>query len=259
VVLAGYIIRRRVDETPAFREEEAHGEVPQAPIVQAVKESGPDMLRVVCMALMNIIPTTVVTFGAVYATNKAYGVNFSKTTYLWMAVSGNAAAVILIPFLGRLSDRIGRRPMLIFGMLSSGVLSYAYLYAIHSRNVVVTFVVAMLMWGIVYQFYNATFPAYYQELFPTRTRVTAFAVAQNIGTMITAFMPSIFAIVAPARPDTNVPLIVGTITFGMAVLAAVAAWSARETFRVHLNDLGQPDAVPVPREEYDRARTAVGV
>src|SRR4051794_8217875 len=50
VVVAGYIIRRRVDETPAFQEEAAHGEVPTAPIVQAVRDSGPDMLRVICMA-----------------------------------------------------------------------------------------------------------------------------------------------------------------------------------------------------------------
>ena len=40
VVLAGIIIRRRVDETPAFKEEEVHGEVPKAPIVMAVKENG---------------------------------------------------------------------------------------------------------------------------------------------------------------------------------------------------------------------------
>src|SRR4051794_13344852 len=52
VVVAGYIIRRRVDETPAFQEEAVHGEVPKAPIVMAVKENGVDMLRVICMALM---------------------------------------------------------------------------------------------------------------------------------------------------------------------------------------------------------------
>src|SRR6476646_6938935 len=38
VVLAGYQIRKNVDETPAFQEEAEHGEVPQAPIVMAVKE-----------------------------------------------------------------------------------------------------------------------------------------------------------------------------------------------------------------------------
>src|ERR1700712_5294516 len=53
VVVAGYIIRRRVDETPAFQEESQHGEVPKAPIVQAVRENGSDMLRGICMALMN--------------------------------------------------------------------------------------------------------------------------------------------------------------------------------------------------------------
>src|SRR5436305_884066 len=46
VVVAGYVIRRRVSETPAFQEEEEHGEVPSAPIVQAVRESGSSMLRV---------------------------------------------------------------------------------------------------------------------------------------------------------------------------------------------------------------------
>src|SRR3954470_11748219 len=53
VVVAGIIIRRRVDETPAFKEESVHGEVPKAPIVQAVQESGSNMLRVIGMALMN--------------------------------------------------------------------------------------------------------------------------------------------------------------------------------------------------------------
>src|SRR6476646_8683726 len=45
VVIAGIIIRRKVDETPAFQEEAVHGEVPKAPIVQAVSENGSDMLR----------------------------------------------------------------------------------------------------------------------------------------------------------------------------------------------------------------------
>ncbi|HEY3263218.1 MAG TPA: MFS transporter [Pseudonocardiaceae bacterium] len=255
VVIAGYIIRRRVDETPAFLEEENHGEVPKAPIVQAIRESGSDMLRVVCMALMNAVPLATTVFGATYATNKSYGNGYTTTTYLWISVVGNSVAVILIPFIGNLSDRIGRRPCIIFGALSSTVLSYAYLWSISQHSVVLTFFLAMLMWGTVYQFYNAVFPSFYQELFPTRTRVTAFAVSQNIGTMITAFLPSIYAAVAP--PKSNVPLIVGSFTLACGIIAAIAAFSARETFRVHMNDLGMPGAQPVPREEYDRIRASV--
>ena len=255
VVLAGYVIRRRVDETPAFQEEAAHGEVPKAPIVQAVRESGRDMLRVVCMALMNAVPVATTVFGATYATNEeAYGIGFDTATYLWISVVGNAVAVLLIPFVGNLSDRIGRRPCIIVGALGSTALSFAYLYAISQENVALAFVLAILMWGVVYQGYNAVFPAFYQELFPTRTRVTAFAVSQNLGTLITAFLPTVYAIVAPG--GSNVPLIVGSITFGIGIIAAAAAWSARETHRVRMDDLGRDDAQEVPREEYERIRAS---
>jgi MFS family permease len=212
------------------------------------------MLRVICMALMNAIPTATTIFGATYATNKTYGIGFTTTNYLWISVVGNLVAVILIPFVGNLSDRIGRRPLIITGALGAGVLSFAYLWAISQKNLGLTFLFAILMWGIVYQGYNAVFPSYYQELFPTRTRVSGFAVSQNIGTLITAFLPTIYAIVAPA--GSNVPLIVGSITFTCTVIAAIAAFTGPETHRVHLNDLGNPRAVPVPREEFERLRAA---
>ena len=47
---------------------------------------------------------------------------------------------------------------------------------------------------------------------------------------------------------------VGALAFGVTVVSALAAWSARETYRVHLNDLGDPDAPAVDKAEYDRLR-----
>jgi Na+/melibiose symporter-like transporter len=112
---------------------------------------------------------------------------------------------------------------------------------------------SLLMWGVVYQGYNAVFPSLYPELFQTKTRVSAMAIGQNLGTTITAILPAIFAAVAPPG-STNIPLTVGAITFGVTVIAAVAAFSARETYRVHLNDLGREGAVPVEKQVYDRMR-----
>jgi MFS family permease len=253
VIVAGYIIRRKVAETPAFAEEGEHGAVPKSPIVEAFVYYWKDMLRVVCMALMNVIPVVATIFGGAYAVQAAYGIGFHKDVYLWIPVLGNIIAVLVIPYVGNLSDRIGRRPPIIVGALASGLLSFVYLYAISIRNVPLAIAMSLLMWGIVYQGYNATFPSYYPELFPTRARVTAMAIAQNVGTTITALLPALFAAVAvPGSP--NIPLTIGAITFGVTIIAAAAAWTGRETYRVHLNDLGDPDAVAVDALDYGRMR-----
>jgi MFS family permease len=253
VIIAGYIIRRQVAETPAFAEEGAHGEVPKAPIVQAVRDNWGDMLRVICCSLMNVIPVVTTIFGAAYAVQPGYGINFEKDIYLWIPVLGNIVAVLVIPFVGNLSDKIGRRPPIIVGALLSGLLSFGYLYAISIHNVALAIAMSLLMWGIVYQGYNALFPSFYPEMFPTRTRVSGMAISQNLGTLVTALLPALFVAVAPPG-STNIPMTIGSITFIITAIAAAAAWSARETYRVHLNDLGNLNAVPVPKDEYDRMR-----
>ncbi len=253
VLIAGYVIRREVEETPAFAEERAHRDVPKTPVMDALTNHWPDMLRVVCMSLMNVIPVVATIFGAAYAVQPGYGVDMNRSVYLWIPVIGNIVAVIVIPFVGDLSDRIGRRPPMIVGSLAAGLLSFAYLYAISIRNVPVAFVISILMWGIVYQGYNAVFPSFYPELFPTRARVSGMAIAQNIGTMLTALLPALFATVAPPG-STHVPMTIGALAFLVTVISSVAAWSARETYRVHLNDLGEPGASAVEKAEYDRLR-----
>lgn len=253
VIIAGYIIRREVHETPAFEEEAGEQAVPRSPIVEAFRTSWRDMIRVVCMALMNTIPVVTAVFGAAYAVQAAYGIGFHKDVYLWIPVLGNIVACVVIPFVGNLSDRIGRRPPIIVGALGSGLLSFAYLWAISIHSVPLAIVFSILMWGIVYQGYNAIFPSFYPELFPTRTRVSAMAISQNIGTTITALLPALFATVAPPG-STNVPLVVGGLAFGITIIAAIAAWSARETYRIPMKDLGKPNAKPMPLDEYERLR-----
>jgi MFS family permease len=253
VIVAGYIIRRNVDETPAFAEESEHRDIPRSPIIDAFKYSWADMLRVVCMALMNVIPVVTSIFGAAYAVQPGYGIGFDKDVYLWIPVLGNVVAVIVIPFVGNLSDKIGRRPPIIVGALLTGLLSFGYLYAISIKSVPLAITMSLLMWGVVYQGYNAVFPSFYPELFPTRTRVSAMAISQNVGTAITALLPAFFATIAPPG-SVGIPMKIGAWTLGITIVAAVAAWTARETYRVHLNDLGKPDAEPVPKPEYDRIR-----
>lgn len=257
VVVAGWLIRRRVPETPAFKEEAETAAVPENPIVVAFRESGGNMVRVMLMALMNVIPTVTTVFGAAYATQAAYGVGFHKDVYLWIPVVGNIVAVVVIPWVGTLGDRFGRRIPIVVGAVGSGVMSFGYLWAISQHSVTLAIVFSIVMWGLVYQGYNATFPSFFAELFPTRTRVTSMAIAQNIGTMLTAFLPAIFALVAPPG-SAGIPVRIGAITLAITIISALAAWSARETYRLHVHDLGEPGATPIDRPEYLRLRREAG-
>ncbi|MFS0827147.1 MFS transporter [Pseudomonas phoenicis] len=253
VLVAGFIIRKEVHETPAFVNEGKQAAVAKSPISEAFRYSWKHMVLVMFMALMNVIPVVATVFGAAYAVQPAYGVGFDKSVYLWIPVIGNIVAVLVIPFVGNLSDRIGRRPTMIAGCLGSGLLAFVYLYAISIHNVPMAVVTSILMWGLVYQGYNAVFPSFYPELFQTRYRVSAMAIAQNIGTMLTAMLPALFAAVAPPGSD-NIPLVVGGLAFFITCVCALAAYLAPETHRLAMEDLGKPDAQPMAKEVYEASR-----
>jgi MFS family permease len=254
VIIVGYIIRREVEETPAFAEEQAHGEVPPSPVVEVLRQSWGDVLRVVGMALAAVTALLATVFGATYAVQPAYGIGFPASVFLWVPVLGNLCSVILIPLVGNLSDKIGRRPPVIVGVVSSGIFAFGYLYAISIHSIWLSLVFSLLMWGVAYQGFNGVFPSLFPELFRTRVRVCGMAIGQNVGTTLCALLPSLFVAVAPPG-SSNIPLKIGFLTFGICLVAAFAAFTTRETYRIRLADLGDRNAIPVPKAEYERLRS----
>ncbi|MDR5752603.1 MULTISPECIES: MFS transporter [unclassified Caballeronia] len=237
VLVAGFVIRRKVAESPAFEQEDAQGGLPSSPVTIALRDNWRDIVRIAVMALAAVIAMVATIFGAAYAVQPSYGIGFHANMYLVIPLVGNIVAVIVIPFVGKLSDRIGRRIPVVVGSVGAGLLSYAYLYAISAKNVPLAIFTSVLMWGVIYQGFNAVFPSFMPELFPTRTRVSAMSIGQNIGMALTALLPSLFAAIAPPGTD-DIPLVIGTATLVIATLAALAAWTARETYRTPLDELG---------------------
>lgn len=237
VALVALYIRRNVDETPAFRAQTAAGRR-SAPIVELFRDHKANMLRVLAMAMTNAVAVTTQVFGTAYATQGGYGLGLSATMFLWIPVLANIVAVLTIPLVGRLSDRIGRRPPLVVGALSAGLLMYAYLYFIQQHNAVLALITAIVMWGVLYQGYNAVYGAFWQEQFPTRVRVSAVAVSSNVGFALTGLIPALETALAPPGSTVNIPLVVGSVVLVSVVLAAIGAATARETHRVPLGQLG---------------------
>ena len=191
VVLAGYLIRRTLDETPEFQEEAERGEVPRAPLGVLFAHHWKGVLRVFLAAFIAMVNTTFQVFALNYATSDDYGIGISSTTMLWLAIVANVVAIGCIPLWARLSDRVGRKPVFVTGVLGSAVLVTAFLAAISQRNVVLTFVLGVALAGVVYSMSNAVWPATYAEYFPTGVRLSGMAIGTQFGFALAGFTPTI--------------------------------------------------------------------
>jgi MFS family permease len=229
VVVAGVLIRRRLDETPLFAEAAEEGELDRAPLGELLRDHRAGVLRVLATA----VGSTVSTIFAVYALSFAVDTKgLDKTTMLWVAIVTNVVALAAIPAWARLADRVGRKPVLIGGALGSGALMFAYLGAIDSRNYVLIFIAAIAMSGVVYSAFNGVQPAFYGEMFPTRVRLSGMAVGTQIGYAVGGFAPTVAAAI-----DGSGWVPVALLALAGSVIAAVAALTNRETCRVPLQQL----------------------
>ena len=158
-------------------------------------------------------------------------VGLDDTTMLWVVIAANLVALATIPLWANLADRIGRKPVFIFGALGSGAMMFAYLAAIAGGSYVLIFIVGIAMSGLVYSAQNGVWPALYGEMFPTRVRLSGMAIGTQIGFALGGLAPTVADWIAGDGTGGWVP--VAALTFGASVLAAIAIATARET--VHMS------------------------
>ena len=240
VVVIGYIIRRTLDETPAFKEAQERHEVAKLPLAVLFQNYKSDVCRVLFAALVSVVSTIFGVYVLSYAVNT---IKLDRTTMLWVAILTNVVALVAIPLWAMLADRVGRKPVFIFGALGSGVLMFPFLWAIGEGNIPLIFTFGILMSGVVYSAANGVWPSLYGEMFNTKVRLSGMAIGTQIGFALAGFGPTIAAAIQGKGPDGWLP--VAYLTAGACVIAAIAAWTARETYNVDMNDLGAKGPIPV--------------
>ena len=250
VVVLGYLIRRRLDETPAFQEETDRGEVPPAPLGVLFSEHWRGVVRVFLAAFIATVNTMFAVFALNFATSDDYGIAISSTTMLWLAIVANVVAIGCIPLWARLSDRVGRKPVFIGGVLGSAVLVTAFLGAIAQGQVVLMFVLGVALAGVVYSMPNAVWPATYAEYFPTRVRLSGMAIGTQFGFALAGFTPTIAGALMGGQAD-NWWKVAAFSVAACLISAAAVMTGPRATHRIPTNEVGRrrepgrASAVPV--------------
>ncbi|MER6122475.1 MFS transporter [Streptomyces sp. NPDC001795] len=238
VAAVGYVIRRRLAETPAFARQAATEGVVRLPLAVLLREHWADVLRVIAGALIASVSTIFTVWALAYATSDSVGM--SRSSMLWVSALANLVALGAIPAWATLSDRIGRRPVYLVGAVGSAVMMFLYLWSISTGSYPLTLLLGILTFGVVYSAANGVWPSFYGEMFSTRVRLSGVAIGTQIGFAVAGFAVTFAAEIAgPHGTDWSS---VALFTAALCVPPVVAALTARETHKVPSEQLGERPA-----------------
>jgi MFS family permease len=124
LVFVGLFIRLRIEESPLFQRVEETATRARTPLVEVIREY-PRQLAIAFSARIgtDVAFYVLSLFIITYATEE---VGLSKSTPLNAVLIGSALQLFLIPAFGSLSDRLGRRPVYLAGVLGAAVWSFAF-------------------------------------------------------------------------------------------------------------------------------------
>jgi MHS family proline/betaine transporter-like MFS transporter len=177
----GLYIRLKLGDTPEFTELREAGEVSTSPLKEAITTSWRPILQIIGLVVVHNVGFYVVyTFLPSYFTET---LAFTKTDAFFSITVASLVGIILIPPLGALSDRIGRKPLLIAGSVAFAVFAYPLFLLLNTGSLTAAITAHAALAGIESVFVCASLAAG-AELFATRVRSSGYSIGYNISVAV---------------------------------------------------------------------------
>ncbi|MFC3452875.1 MFS transporter [Amycolatopsis speibonae] len=219
----GFVIRTKIEDTPEYRALEATGEVPRSPVRELFRTNKKQLLQAAgLMTMMHVPFYAVLTYLVTYQTDYL-GHSSGSAALLSTVIS--LFALVLVPTFGRLSDRIGRRPVLLGAGIALFVLATPA-YLLMRTGLTGTWIGGLTL-GVVLAAILGTYAVWSAEIFPTRTRQGGLSIAYNLtAALFAGTVPYLMTVLISTTGSTLVP---GPYLMVAAAIGLVAAFSMRET------------------------------
>ncbi|MEU1544781.1 MFS transporter [Nocardia sp. NPDC005745] len=233
--LTGWYLRTRLEESPVFTEVAEHKR-PAGGLREVLTTYRRETLTLAGLVVaLNVVNYTLLTYQPTYLQN-TIGMGESATTA--MMLLGQLVMMVVLPFFGRLSDSVGRRPMWLFSLMGLAVLAVPMYWLMGQGTAwaIIGFVVLGLLYVPQLSTISSTFPA----IFPTHVRYAGFALAYNVSTAVFGgTAPLINEAVIEATGWTLFPAL---YMVGASLIGLVAWNYLRETAGTSLRGTEVPDA-----------------
>jgi MFS transporter, MHS family, proline/betaine transporter len=233
--IVGVYLRTRLADTPAFNELEKQAQDREkeqrgAGQLKGLVRLWPFLL--VCMGLVlvwNVTNYMLTSYMPTYVTDTMPsmqgGSSVSSTTSQYLQIAVMAVALVTIPLIGRLSDRIGRKPIAWVGSVGLVLLAFPMILLIRAQTEVSIFL-GLLIMGLLLICFSATMPSTLPSLFPTASRGAGLSVSFNVS--VSAFAGTTSVVVGAlvsATGDLNWPAYYLVIA---GVIGCVSVWFLQE-------------------------------
>ncbi|WP_028922665.1 MFS transporter [Pseudonocardia acaciae] len=243
IALAVYI-QYRLEETHAFQRHQQVKEVAPEAVAPVTRSPILDVLRIyprqialVAAAYIGINVTyyLYMTFVVSYATNPAL-LGMSKDVVLGAVLLAAGVQLVTLPIAGAVSDRVGRRRMLLIGSGATVIFSFGFWPMIDTRSPAVVVLALVVALGVLHTIMYGPQSAFFAETFATRMRYSGISLGVQIGAVCGgAFAPLIAtALIAGFHSSFPVALYMALV----CVITFAAVWMLKETY---LTKLDEPD------------------
>lgn len=226
LVLLGLWIRKGIDETPAFKEAKESGNIAKVPIVDTFRYHWKSVLIAVGLKAGETAPFYIFsTFIISYATGH---LGFTATPVLNAVTIGTLITTILIPFMGAFSDKVGRKPLFIWGIVAIVLYAFPYFYILSLGSTLWLTIATIIGLGILWAPVTAVLGTLFSEIFSTNVRYTGVTVGYQLGAALAGgTAPLIATALMNGFNNSWVPVAVYMMVIGLLSLFAI--FNTRET------------------------------
>jgi metabolite-proton symporter len=226
LVGVGLYMRLAVVEPPVFDEVKKAGAASKAPLLDAVRHHPRNVIlalgaRIVENGAFYIYTVFILT----YATQPQIG--FSSPTVLTAVALAAAGEIIAIPAFGWLSDRVGRRPVYLFGAIFTAVFAFPFFWLVESSQTALMMLAVIAAINLGHAAMYGPQASFFSELFGTRVRYSGASLGYQLASVLAGGLSPLVA--ASLLKRTGGSWAISLLVIAMASVTIVSVYLATET------------------------------